>query len=309
MLIKPEKIKKGDTIGIVGPGSPMIQERLNNGIKYLKQIGYNVKLGKHLNDEYGYLAGKDLDRASDINQMFADPEVQAIFCTRGGYGTPRLLDMINYDLIRKNPKIFVGYSDITALQLAIYAKTGVVTFSGPMAAVEMGKGIEPFTEEHFWSMMSGSAPAMELNGRDNSLKCLKSGRAEGRLLGGCLSLICSLMGTPYLPDFTDAILLSEEIGEEPYRIDRYLTQLKLSGILNQVNGIILGQFVDCAPESDAPSLTIEQIIQDLTTDINIPILAGIPYGHIDVKYTMPIGVPILLDSDNQIVELLDNPVI
>ncbi|MFQ5772785.1 MAG: LD-carboxypeptidase, partial [bacterium] len=150
---------------------------------------------------------------------------------------------------------------------------------------------------------------IKLAGNNGSLKCLKKGKSKGRLLGGCLSLVCSLLGTPYLPDFQNAILFVEEVGEEPYRIDRYLFQLKLAGILNQINGIILGQFVDCVPTSDSPSLTIEQIVNDLTADLDIPILAELPYGHIDVKFTMPIGAQVCLDTDEGTLEILDAPVV
>ncbi|MFQ5822449.1 MAG: LD-carboxypeptidase [bacterium] len=308
MILTPKKLEERDTIGIVGPASPMRKERLKKGIQYLKQQGYEVREGEHLNDKYGYLAGSDEDRAYDLNQMFLDPEVDAIFCTRGGYGTPRLLDLIDYDVIRKNPKIFVGYSDITALQLAIFKRTQVVTFSGPMVAVEMGKGIEPFTETHFWNLLMKAEAKTRLEGHNGSLKILNKGKSEGRLIGGCLSLICSLLGTPFLPDFKNAILFVEEIGEEPYRIDRNLTQLKLAGVLNQIKGIVFGQFHDCLAQSNEPSLTIERIIYDVTSDLDIPILAELPYGHVDRKYTIPIGTRVYLDAEKGYLEILEEAV-
>lgn len=308
-ILKPQKIEKGDTIGIVGLSSPVIKERLAKGIGYLQKQGYPVKLGKHLYDEYGYLAGKDTDRAADLNQMFLDPEVKAIFCTRGGYGIPRLLELVDYVSIRKNPKILVGYSDVTALQLAIFAKSRMVTFSGPMVAVEMGRGMSLFTETHFWNMITKTDGGSKLVGQSSSLKALKRGKAEGRLLGGCLSLLCSLLGTPFFPDFRNAILFIEDVGEEPYRIDRHMTQLKLAGVFNQINGIVLGQFEDCIPKTMTRSLTLEQIIQDLTSDLNIPIVGEFPYGHIEAKYTMPLGVRVFLDGENGFLEILEGAVV
>lgn len=287
----------------------MLPDRLDKGIHYLQDLGYRVKTGKHIADRNGYLAGKDQVRSDDLNQMLADDRIDAIFCARGGYGTPRILSAIDYDVVEKNPKIVVGYSDITALQLAIYAQCKVVTFSGPMAAVEMGKPIDPFTERYFWDMLSGSAKGLRLSGQNGKLEHFGGGTAQGVLLGGNLSLICTLVGTPYLPDFTDAILLLEDVGEEPYKIDRKLMQLKLSGILHRVGGIVLGDFESCVPIDDVPSLTINQIIRDLTSDLNIPIVAGLPYGHIDVKYTLPIGARASLNADDGYIEILDAPVV
>jgi muramoyltetrapeptide carboxypeptidase len=308
LILKPKKLERGDTIGIVGPASPMKKDKLENGVRYLKDQRYRVKTGEHLNNKYGYLAGADKDRAHDLNQMFRDSEVKAIFCARGGYGTPRLLELIDYDAIRQNPKIFVGYSDITALQLAIFKKTQVVTFSGPMAAVEMSQGIEPFTAINFWNLITKTEAGTRLEGNNGSLKILRPGKSEGILVGGCLSLICSLLGTPYLPNFENAILFVEEIGEDPYRIDRNLTQLRLAGILDKINGIVFGRFENCSPKPDELSLTIEQIIGDVTSDLHIPILSELPYGHIDKKYTIPIGIRVYLDAEKGYLEFLEGAV-
>lgn len=304
MIIKPARLEKGQTIGIVGPASPMIQERLTKGIEYVKQKGYKVKTGKHVNKVYGYLAGNDSERAEDINEMFSDPDVHAVFCTRGGYGTPRIIEKINYDLIKSNPKIFVGFSDITALQLALFAKTEIVTFSGPMVAVEMAKGIDKFTESNFWRMLT-RPERRDFSDGIESFECLKEGCSEGRFLGGCLALICSLVGSKYLPDFNDAILFIEDVGEEPYQIDRRLMQLKLSGVLSKINGMVLGQLDDCFTDKPEPSLSLEQIIEDITADLDIPILAGLPYGHVDVKHTIPIGARVRLDASNKKLTMIE----
>lgn len=307
MSIKPPKLQTGDTIGVVGPASPPVKERLEKGIGYLQQLGYRVKLGEHIDDRYGYLAGEDADRVRDINRMIRDPEVNAIFCTRGGYGTPRLLEQIDYHAIKKHPKILVGYSDLTALQLAIFHKAQVVTFSGPMVAVEMGKGIRPFTEQHFWDILTSEAK-IAFSGENGPMRCLKQGSSEGRLLGGCLSMICSIIGTPYQPDFKDAILFVEEVGEEPYRIDRYFMQLKLAGILSRLNGIVFGQFEDCKPSPDTPSLTLEEVLENVVGNLEIPVLADLPYGHIDVKYTLPVGAKVRLDAEAGVLEMIESAV-
>lgn len=287
----------------------MIPHRLKKGIAYLESLGYKVKLGSYVVNTYGYLAGKDAQRAEDFNRMFYDNEVDVVFCTRGGYGSPRLLSKIDYHRIKQNPKIFVGYSDITALQLALFAKTGLVTFSGPMVAVEMAKGIDSFTEKHFWELLTGVPTAFRFSHQDKPLQCFKKGQTKGRLLGGCLSLICSLLGTPFLPDFQDAILFLEDVGEEPYQIDRNLSQLRLAGVLNQINGLVVGTFEKGPSENENPSLTLDQVLGDMVGDLDIPVATGLPYGHIDVKCTIPIGVDAFLNADDGYLEILATPVV
>lgn len=305
MILKPPKIEKGRTIGIVGPASPMKPSRLTKGIEYIEKCGYRVKTGQHVYDVHGYLGGSDKGRAGDINQMFSDSEIQGIFCTRGGYGTPRIVELIDYEAVKKNPKVFVGFSDITALQLALFRKIQLVTFSGPMAAVEMGKGIDPFTESNFWNVVTTAGSVQKIE----TLNCLKPGTVEGRLLGGTLSMICALIGTPYLPDFQNAILFLEDVGEEPYRIDRKLMQLKLAGILAQVNGIVFGKFEGCDSKSQDPSLTVDQVIDDVLADLDVPAVTGLRYGHVDVKHTLPIGVNAYLNANEGYLDILEPPVV
>jgi len=308
--IKPEILCPGDTIGIITPASQMKLEKLNLGVKYLQNLGYKILLGDHVQDSYGYLAGKDVDRIHDLHQMFANPEVKAIISSRGGYGTPRLLDEIDYDLIAQNPKLFVGYSDLTALQLAIWQKISLVTFSGPMVAVEMAAGIESFTEESFWPLICDDQInklfSMESN---DSLQVLKPGKAQGFLLGGCLSLISCVIGTKHQPDFSGSILILEDIGEQPYRIDRYLCQMRSAGIFEQVNGIILGQFIDCVDEEGAPTLTFDEIFEDFFGSLSIPVIKNFPYGHSSKKFTIPFGVNVEINTSIPQVKLLESPVI
>jgi muramoyltetrapeptide carboxypeptidase len=298
--VKPVRLSKNATIGIVSPASRPLDEGVyRQGISYLENLGYKVIESEHVLNRRGYLAGEDFDRAADLNKMFQNPDVDAIICSRGGYGTPRIIDQIDFKAIQTNPKIFIGYSDITSLNLAIWQQTGLVTFSGAMVAVEMGKGIDPFTEQHFWKMLTSVEPIGSLsNPPDLPIKIFKPGKAEGILLGGCLSLINVLLGTRYCPNFKDAILFIEDIDEEPYRVDRYLAQLKLAGILNQVAGIVVGQFIDCEPsEPEKPYLKLDEIFEDYFGSLNIPIIANFAYGHGSIKHIMPIGVPAILDTD------------
>jgi len=298
-ILKPNALKKGDCIGIIAPASaPIAQEKIDKGAAYFERLGYQVKLGAHVRSVRGYLAGTDEDRADDINAMFADPAVKAIVAVRGGYGTPRLLHMLDYTLIKKNPKILVGYSDLTALQLAIFRKTGLVTFSGPMAGVEMAKGIDPFTEEHFWRMITSTKKAgVVKNPDDKPFVCLRKGKATGRLLGGNLSLIASIVGTPYLPSFKDSLLFIEEIEEECYRFDRMLCQLRLAGILKDTNGIIIGELTDVqASDTSKPFLTADEVVSDYFEDLMQPILRNLVYGHVPRKLTIPVGIMAAMDA-------------
>ena len=300
----PPKLQPGDVVGIVTPASQPYgekRERYEKGIAYLREQGYEVVEGHNARAERGYLAGTDEQRAADLNDMFSNPEVKGIFCTRGGYGTLRLLDRIDYEAIRRNPKIFVGYSDITTLQLAIYQQTGLVTFSGPMVAVEMGKGIDKFTEHNLWRMITDEQPLGEFPmPSGQQLKTYRAGQAEGRLLGGCLSLITPLLGTKYMPDFNNAILVVEDIDEDTYRLDKHFAQLRLAGVLQKLSGIVFGQFIDCEPKGEdaPPFLTVEEVIADYIEGLNIPVVGKMPYGHGDVKVTLPIGAQVILDADS-----------
>ncbi len=312
-VIKAKAISHGSTIGVISPASrPTDDEKYKNGMRYLKEGGYQVVESKHVLDNYGYLAGTDTERADDFNLMFKDSQIDAVICSRGGYGSPRIVEAIDLDLIQKNPKVFVGYSDITVLNLAIFAKTGLVTFSGPMLAVEMGKGIDPFTEKSFWDRVTAENSSARLdNPSEMPIQIYKQGQAEGRLLGGCLSLINVVLGTPYCPDFSGAILFIEDIEEEPYRIDRYLAQLRMAGILNKISGLVIGQFVDCKPhDPEKPGLELSAIFDDYFSRLDIPIVSNFAYGHIPVKHTIPTGVMAKIDTEaGEVLTLTESAVI
>ncbi len=308
-ILKPKALKKGDVIGIVAPASPHTSEdKLNRGVKYLEQLGYKVVVGKHINDKIGYLAGSDKNRASDINDYFRDKNIKAIFCTRGGYGSHRILDKIDYNIIKRNPKIFVGYSDITALQLAIFKKTGLVTFAGPMLVPDLSEKISAYAEEHFWKCLTSPHPIGGINLFENqTLKVLKHGKVADKILGGNLSVIAALVGTSFLPSFYNSILILEDIDERPYRIDRMLHQLKLANLLENLSGVILGDFSTCIPDKDKPSLKLEEIFKSVFK--KIPIIIDFKFGHVQNSITIPYGINVKLDTKKKEILFLESGVI
>ncbi len=306
--IRPPKLNKGDLIGILTPASPVADAaRIEKGVRYLESLGYRTKLGQNVGKVNGYLAGTDEERATDLHAMFSDKRVKAIICVRGGYGTPRLLSLLNYKLIARNPKIFVGYSDITALQLVFWKKCRLMTFHGPMAGVEMANQIDPFTEEMFWQCVTSTKKLGRLSlPEEPKVETLHTGKASGRLLGGNLSLIVSLLGTQYQPGFTDSILFIEEIEEEPYRVDRMMTQLYNSNVFSKSNGMLLGQFTDCNPKDPTkPSLITEEVLQDSAAKFAKPTLANLPFGHISKKMTLPAGLRVKMDATTKSIDFLE----
>ena len=311
-IIKPTRLHKGSTIGLVAPAStPSSEEKIEKGAAYLEQLGYRVKFGKHIHKIHGYLAGTDEERAADFNTMVRDKDVKAIFAIRGGYGTPRILRMIDYRSLRQNPKIIAGYSDITALQLAIFRKTGLVTFSGPMTGSDMWKDFDPYTEEHFWQLLTSTKKIGVLkNPIDEPLKILKTGKARGRLLGGNLSLIACLMGTPFLPNMHGSILFLEDVEEAPYRVDRMLAHLLNAGVLPELAGLVFGKFTDCNPDNPSePHFVIDHVLDEYANTIKRPVAANFQYGHIPRKLTVPIGLQALLDTKRSWIEILEGAVI
>jgi len=310
-IIKPKKLEKGDTIGLISPASrPKDLTRIDGATKYLEGLGYNVKIGKNAKNLYGFLAGSDEERVSDLHEMFSDKDVKAIICTRGGYGTPRLLNKIDYDIIKSNPKIFVGYSDITALQMAFFQKAGLVTFSGPMAAVEMYDKIDPFTEECFWAMITSNAKFGLLKNPDGEpFRVFNKGSATALLMGGNLSLIIALLGTPYFPSFKDSILYFEEVDEEPYYVDRYLSSLMNAKIFEEIKGLIVASMTDCVEGKTQPTLSLEQVLQDYFKEIKVPIIDNLIYGHVPRKNTMPFGIMAKMDAEIKEIEILEGAVL
>jgi muramoyltetrapeptide carboxypeptidase len=242
----------------------------------------------------GYLSGDDDDRLDELNDLLARDDLDAIFCLRGGFGLLRILDRVDYAAARANPKLVVGYSDITALHLALLAKAGLPGISGPMVAPDWSK-IDEETERQFWSIAGGAAPVEILGPAGERLTGMRDGLYEGRLIGGNLSLVCALIGTPYLPDLGGAILFVEDVGEPPYRIDGLLARLRLSGMLGQLGGLVFGAFTDAEPAAGRPSLSVDEVLETYAGYVNGPVACGLVYGHFPKKSTLPIGVAAQLD--------------
>ncbi len=295
-LIKPNRLKKGDTIGLIAPGSALSTAKLHKCINQLENYGFKVKKGKYVGDEYGYLASEDKNRLDDLNAMYRDDEVDAIWCARGGYGCTRLLPNIDYDLIRHNPKALIGYSDITALHQAIYQYAGVVGYHGPVASSDFNDYTVEQWEEILVNPVDQLSPQ---NHEDHELKTLVKGMGAGVVMGGNLTLLASMCGTPYQCDFTDKVVFLEDIGEKPYRIDRMLTQLRQSCHLDQASAIVLGIFYDCEADPDDKSLSLEECLADRIVALGVPTLSGVSIGHIDHQLTVPVGIRAEVDADAQ----------
>mgnify|MGYP001770736331 CR=1 FL=1 len=309
--IKPPRLRRGDLIGIVSPSSPVAEaQRIERGVRYLESLGYRVIVGEHVGSTFGYLAGTDEERAADLHAMFANKNVRAIVCVRGGYGTTRLLSLIDYRLIARNPKILVGFSDVTALQLALWRKCRLVTFHGPMAAVEMANTMHPYTEEMFWRCITSSKALGELHLPEQPIVLSTASRAAtGRLLGGNLSLVVSLLGTSYAPVFDRAVLFLEEIAEEPYRVDRMLTHLRNASAFNDAVAMLFGDFTDCVPsDTSKPSFRIDDVLQEVAREFGKPALARVPFGHVPRKLTLPIGIRVRIDTRRPSIALLESAV-
>ena len=311
-IVKPKRLKPKDLIGIISPASkPADDSRVERGVKYFESLGYRTAVGKNVGKQHGYLAGTDEERLEDLHSMFAHNEVKAIICVRGGYGSGRLIPKINFNLIKRHPKIFVGYSDITALQMAFLKKAGLVTFAGPMVAVDFHKDeIVEFTEEFFWRIVTSPKKIGKVQNPDGEpFYSLNGGKAEGRLIGGNLAVFNSLLGSRYLPDFKDKILFLEDIGEPPYRIDRMLNQLKLAKAFEQAEGVILGKFTDCAEEDeDTPTLSLSEVFDDYLKDIKKPVIYNLKHGHISENLTLPFGIKVKIDGNKKTVEFAEGAV-
>ena len=309
--IKPKRLKKGDVIGIISPASaPENDNLVVKGIQYIESLGYRTELGKNVGKVRGYLAGTDEERVDDIHQMFENKNVNAIFCSRGGYGAFRLLDKINYKLVRNNPKIFVGFSEITSLQMAFLQKAKLITFAGPMLVPNFSNEINSFTEENFWRLITSTKKVGRLKFSDpEKLPNINPGNVTGQLIGGNLSVFVSLIDTQYLPNLKNKILLLEDVSEYPYKIDRMMNQLRLNQTFKNVKGIILGRFVDCIEhDMTKKTLTLSEVVEDYLRGIKIPTIYTFPHGHIDEFATMPIGIKIKLNATKGFVEITESSV-
>jgi len=294
MVIKPERLKKGDTVGIIAPASPPNKENLERGLKFFAELGLNYRLGKSLYNEYGYLAGSDEERLADLHEMFQDDEVKGIICAGGGYGTARIASAIDYKVISRNPKIFWGYSDITFLHTAIRQQTGIVTFHGPMIASDLGKAdADPISKDQFKQLFQPTE--LLYTETTSELDEMVSGTAVGALVGGNLSLLSSTMGTKFEIDTAGKILLIEDINEEPRAVDRMMNQLFMAGKLQEAAGIIVGDFNNCVPEREL-SLTLDEVLGHYIKLAGRPALKGFKMGHCSPHIAIPFGTHAQLDT-------------
>ncbi len=283
-LIKPEKLKKGDTVAFIAPSGCIEKQKVFNAKKYFEDKGYRVKLGKNVFAQDRYMAGSDDQRLEDFEWAFADKEVKAIICVRGGYGALRLINKINYDIISQNPKIFCGYSDITALSAMIYKKTGLMTFSSPMPKGDFQpEELDEYTQEQFWKAVSGDLKEIIAP----NLKIYREGNAKGLLWGGNLSTIVSLCGLDFIPD-EKFIFFAEDLNEPVYKIDKYFRQLlNIDKFRQNLVAVVLGEFLDCEPET---------LFAELSQELKIPVYGGYAISHSKTKTTVPFGINAVLNN-------------
>lgn len=304
-MIKPKPLEIGDRIGLIATSSPVKIDRINPSIKAIENLGFEVVIGESCMGYHGFLSGNDELRASDINKMFKDKSIKGIFVIRGGYGAARILDMLDYDMIKKNPKVFVGYSDVTALHNVFNEKCKLITYHGPMPSTELYKGVDDYTMDYFKENIFSDKPLGILrNPEGQEIDTLVSGKAEGKLVGGNLSLLVSSIGTPYEIDIKGKILFLEDVDEYPYKIDRMLLQLKQSGKFKDAAGIILGAWTGCEAREGDNSLSLMEVFEELIKPENKPTLYNLACGHCLPTMTIPLGAKARINSDKNEITIL-----
>jgi muramoyltetrapeptide carboxypeptidase len=311
-VIKPPRLKNGDTIALVTPGSYITEQEKEESINNLRSLGFNVTYSDRLMQKNGYFSANDEERAADLNEMFERKDVQGIMCARGGYGCARILPYLDYDLIEENPKALIGFSDVTALQYAIYKNSGLVTFHGPVSISTFSS----FSVRNFENVLINPTFELELensktgnNYNPYGITIISHGIAEGELVGGNLSIVVSLIGTEYDIDFSGKIVFLEEFLEEPYRVDRMLTQMIQAGKFDDAAGIALGVFKLCEPNKSNPafsgSFSLMEVLKDRLGNLGIPVIYGLSFGHIADKFTLPFGGKAELNSETKQLKLLE----
>jgi muramoyltetrapeptide carboxypeptidase len=305
MPIIPERLHPGDTLALIAPASaPPDPKAVDESVAALEELGFKVKLGSNARKRWGFLAGNDRERAGDLMHSFTDRKVHGITCIRGGYGTPRLLPLLDYQAIRKNPKVFIGFSDITALHCAFLLKSNLLSFHGPMVASHFIKRDYPkFWRDSILKVVMEPAPAGSVcrGYAGKTVSVLHGGTASGELIGGNLSLLCAIMGTPYQPSFRKKLLFLEDLDEVPYRMDRMLTQLLIAGVLQQVAGVAVGICENCldpkAKTAKEYRQTLEDVFKERLAPLKVPVVIGLPFGHVPHNATLPVGGRAVLDAN------------
>jgi muramoyltetrapeptide carboxypeptidase len=310
-IIKPKRLKAGDTVAVIAPASGVSEQTFDQSLQNLSGLGFKTKVGRFARGGKGFLSGTDTERLRDLHWAFQDSEVDAVWCVRGGYGTSRLLPKVNYGLIKRNPKILVGFSDITALLLAVFQKTGLVTFHGPVGASKF----TDYTKNHILNTLMRPRSGYEIKLPDvpegenpdlyNAI-ILNGGKCRGQLIGGNLSLIAALNGTPYgLKDTNGKILFLEDVSEAPYRVDRMLTQMRQTIDMRSLAGIALGVFTRTENDLDSPSQSMIEVLRDRLGGLGIPVIYGLAFGHIRNQFTLPYGIRAELDTSDSTLTLLE----
>jgi muramoyltetrapeptide carboxypeptidase len=314
--IKPPRLKDGDTIALVTPGSYITEQEKEESINNIRSLGFNVVYSDRLMQKNGYFSATDEERAADLNEMFERKDVQGIMCARGGYGCARILPHLDYDLIEDNPKALIGFSDVTALQYAIYKNCGLITFHGPVSISTFSS----FSIRNFKNVLLNPTFELELensktgnNYNPYEITIISEGIAEGELVGGNLSICVSLIGTEYDIDFSDKIIFLEEFLEEPYRVDRMLTQMIQAGKFDDAAGIALGVFKLCEPNKSNPafsgSFSLMEVLKDRLGNLGIPVVYGLSFGHIADKFTLPFGGKAELNTETKRLKLTESSVL
>ena len=310
--IRPPRLARGSRVALVAPAGPLLEhDDLTRAEALCRALGYQPRLAPNTAQRYGYFAGTDEQRLADLNAALRDPEVDAIWCIRGGYGVTRILDQVDFDALARRPRPLIGYSDITALLNAALHHAGVVTFHAPMARAAM----PPFSRRHFERVLASGEPAGRLDRlpapsdvllpKENRITTLRGGIAEGWLAGGNLSLVQCLVGTAHLPDLDGAILFLEDVGEDLYRVDRMLAHLRMAGALGRLRGVVVGRFTELKRAMSDGALGFEEVLATYFLPLGIPVASGFPIGHIDDQWTLPLGVRARLDADAGELELLE----
>lgn len=312
--VRPPRLKPLAHIALVAPSGPLLErDDLVRAEELARALGWRPSLGPHSGEAHGYLAGTDDQRVADLNATFTDPDADGIWCIRGGYGLTRILDRLDYEALARHPKVIVGYSDITALLLAIHARTGLITFHGPVAR----NGLTGFSRRHLERMIAGTdgdgVPALDLPDptagttvpRTPRVVSVQGGTAEGPLIGGNLTLVHCLTGTPYLPSLDGAILFLEDVGEALYAIDRMFSHLRLAGLLDRLAGVAIGHFTDMKRNAGDGALGLDRVLDTYFAPLGIPVVHGLPIGHLDDQWTLPIGIRARLDADAGALRMLE----
>jgi len=300
VLRKPPRLYPGDTIGVISPAAAVQADALHRGCETLERLGFTVRVSAHALDRHRFLAGTDRDRVAELTAMLQDPDVRAIFCSRAGYGSGRLLPLLNLRELARSPKIFLGFSDVTFLLNAFVQHAGMICFHGPLVSGAFAETQSSRAREHLLGLLTTGQgePSLVFS------HTLQNGVGEGRLIGGCLSILVAALGTPFAVNTDGAVLFVEDVGERPYRIDRMLTQLKQAGKLENLAGVIFGEMPGCFEDKDDPDLLLS-VIEDLFSDYDYPVGFGLPAGHGGENFALPLGIRVRLDTTSQTLTFLE----